>query len=175
MTQFNEIQPINDNDLKIQEAENEKILDTLLEHIGMVGGSKSKQFGEMILTQLASSCYLNKKEEDIWINVAIDLKGINPQDHIEGMLATQMIATHYATMKSFSRAAHASSPESRHENLNAANKLTRSFTAQLEALNRYRGKGQQKVTVEHVHVHAGGQAIVGSVTSTKNSSKMEGG
>jgi len=35
---------------------------------------------------------------------------------------------------------------------------------QVEALQRYRGKGQQKVTVEHVHVHAGGQAIVGAVT-----------
>ena len=33
----------------------------------------------------------------------------------------------------------------------------------LEALNRHRGKGHQKVTVEHVHVHQGGQAIVGSV------------
>jgi hypothetical protein len=33
----------------------------------------------------------------------------------------------------------------------------------LEALNRHRGKGQQKVTVEHVHVHAGGQAVVGTV------------
>jgi hypothetical protein len=30
----------------------------------------------------------------------------------------------------------------------------------LDALNRHRGKGQQKVTVEHVHVHEGGQAIV---------------
>src|ERR1700730_10346044 len=30
-------------------------------------------------------------------------------------------------------------------------------------LNRHRGKGQQKVTVEHVHVHSGGQAIVGPV------------
>jgi len=28
----------------------------------------------------------------------------------------------------------------------------------------YRGKAQQKVTVEHVHVHSGGQAIVGAVT-----------
>ena len=33
----------------------------------------------------------------------------------------------------------------------------------MEALNRHRGKGQQKVTVEHVTVNAGGQAIVGSV------------
>jgi hypothetical protein len=39
----------------------------------------------------------------------------------------------------------------------------RTFTAQLEALQRYRGKGQQKVTVEHVNVNAGGQAIVGTV------------
>jgi hypothetical protein len=39
----------------------------------------------------------------------------------------------------------------------------RTFTAQVEALQRYRGKGQQKVTVEHVNVNAGGQAIVGAV------------
>jgi hypothetical protein len=34
----------------------------------------------------------------------------------------------------------------------------------MEALNRHRGKGQQKMTVEHVHVHDGGQAIVGFVS-----------
>jgi hypothetical protein len=33
----------------------------------------------------------------------------------------------------------------------------------VEALNRHRGKGQQKVTVEHVHIHSGGQAVVGVV------------
>jgi hypothetical protein len=33
----------------------------------------------------------------------------------------------------------------------------------LDALNRQRGKGQQKVTVEHVHVHSGGQVVVGVV------------
>jgi hypothetical protein len=37
------------------------------------------------------------------------------------------------------------------------------FLTLVEALNRHRGKGQQKVTVEHVHVHAGGQAVVGVV------------
>jgi hypothetical protein len=30
-------------------------------------------------------------------------------------------------------------------------------------INRHRGKGQQKVTVEQVHVHSGGQAVVGVV------------
>jgi hypothetical protein len=32
-----------------------------------------------------------------------------------------------------------------------------------DTLNRHRGKAQQKVTVEHVHVHSGGQAIVGTI------------
>ena len=53
--------------------------------------------------------------------------------------------------------------EGRRENLNQANKLSRTSATLLEALNRHRGKGQQKVTVEHVHVHAGGQAVVGMV------------
>jgi hypothetical protein len=51
--------------------------------------------------------------------------------------------------------------EARRENLSQANKLSRTYAALLDALNRHRGKGQQKVTVEHVHVHSGGQAIVG--------------
>ena len=53
--------------------------------------------------------------------------------------------------------------EGRRENLLQANKLSRTYAVLLEALNRHRGKGQQKVTVEHVHVHSGGQAIVGVV------------
>jgi hypothetical protein len=53
--------------------------------------------------------------------------------------------------------------EGRKENLSQANKLSRTYGSLLEALNRHRGKGQQKVTVEHVHVHSGGQAIVGHV------------
>jgi hypothetical protein len=50
---------------------------------------------------------------------------------------------------------------------NLAVKLLRTYTAQLEALQRYRGKGQQKVMVEHVHVHQGGQAIVGNVEAAR--------
>src|SRR5205807_8786289 len=44
-----------------------------------------------------------------------------------------------------------------------ANKLSRTYAMLVDALNRYRGKGQQKVTVEHVHVHPGAQAVVGMV------------
>ena len=44
----------------------------------------------------------------------------------------------------------------------------------LEALDRDRGKGQQKVTVEHVHVQSGGQAVVGIVERSGGSEKNGG-
>jgi hypothetical protein len=33
----------------------------------------------------------------------------------------------------------------------------------LDTLNRHCGKGQKKITVEHVHVHSSGPAVVGIV------------
>jgi hypothetical protein len=44
------------------------------------------------------------------------------------------------------------------------NKLARTFAVQVEALKRYRTGGEQKVTVQHVTVNEGGQAIVGTVS-----------
>ena len=79
-------------------------------------------------------------------------------------MAAQLIAAHNAAMECYRRAMIGEQTfEGRRENLAQANKLSRTYAALLEALNRHRGKGQQKVTVEHVHVHAGGQAVVGMV------------
>ena len=80
------------------------------------------------------------------------------------MIAAQMIAAHFAAMECYRRAVLPEQTfQGRSEALNQANKLSRTYAALVEALNRHRGKGQQKVTVEHVHVHAGGQAVVGLV------------
>ena len=92
--------------------------------------------------------------------------GIAPKDEIEGMMAAQLVAAHNAAMECYRRAMIGEqSFEGRRENLTQANKLSRTYAALVEALNRHRGKGQQKVTVEHVHVHAGGQAVVGMVAA----------
>ena len=92
------------------------------------------------------------------------LEGVAPRDELEGMLAAQMCATHFATMECFRRAMIPGQTfEGRQASLTQANKLTRSFAMLLDSLNRHRGKGQQKMTVEHVHVHSGGQAVVGVV------------
>ena len=69
------------------------------------------------------------------------------------MIAAQLIAAHNAAMECYRRAMIGEQTfEGRRENLSQANKLSRTYAVLLDALNRHRGKGQQKVTVEHVHV-----------------------
>src|SRR5256885_12904422 len=94
------------------------------------------------------------------------VSGSGARDEIEGMLATQMVATHLAALAALRRVKGSENVAQQDSNGNLAVKLLRTFTAQVEALQRYRGKGQQKVTVEHVHAHDGGQAIVGAVQPT---------
>jgi hypothetical protein len=93
------------------------------------------------------------------------LKDIAPRDPLEGMLAAQMIVVHDAALECFRRAHLPEQTfEGRQAALGQANKLVRSYTTLLEALDRHRGKGQpQVVRVERVTVEASGQAIVGSV------------
>ena len=55
-------------------------------------------------------------------------------------------------------------PETQNSYLNQANKLMRTYAVLAEALRKHCQRGKQTMNVEHVYVHEGGQAIVGSVT-----------
>ena len=92
------------------------------------------------------------------------IRGIKPKDQVEAMLAAQMAAVHEATMKFFRNLDDFESLEHRDSAERTLNKLMRTFTTQMEALKRYRTGGQQTVTVQHVNVNDGGQAIVGNVS-----------
>jgi hypothetical protein len=91
------------------------------------------------------------------------IKGIEPRDQIEAMLAAQMAAVHMASMTFARRLAHVDNIPQQDSASNAFNKLARTFASQVEALKRYRSGGEQKMTVQHVHVAEGRQAIVGDV------------
>ena len=79
------------------------------------------------------------------------------------MLAAQMACTHALAMEMIGRTQIAERRDAMNDYGNLAVKLLRTYTAQIEALARVRRKGEQSVRVEHVHVHAGGQAVVGNV------------
>jgi hypothetical protein len=133
-----------------------------------IGGSMCDDWNNILANQTIQTLWLkNSSAEETrkQRHAAVDvLIGISPRDEFEGMIAAQLIACHSASMECYRRAMIGEQTfEGRRENLNQANKLSRTYTTLLEALNRHRGKGTQKVTVEHVHVHSGGQAVVGVV------------
>ncbi len=88
----------------------------------------------------------------------------DPQDPTELMLATQMATIHNTVMR---YSALAMKDEQTIElasfYVNSITKMMRTYTTQVEALSKYRTKGQQKITVQHVNVNDGGQAVIGDI------------
>ena len=144
------------------------VADDLKGALKHLGGSRSDDWNNILANQAINTLWLKHSDEETrdqqYDATLFALIGIGPRDELEGMIAAQLLAAHNAAMECYRRAMLAEQTfEARRENLSQANKLSRTYAALLDALNRHRGKGQQKVTVEHVHVHSGGQAIVGPV------------
>ena len=137
-----------------------------------VGGSDTQIFNnELIRSALESFWYYEntppERRQVLRKSLIFALMAFAPTDEIEGMIAAQAVAMHYTVMECSRRAMIRDQPyEIEQGYRKAAANSSRAFTGLLDTLDRKRGKGgQQKVTVEHVHVHAGGQAIVGNVES----------
>jgi hypothetical protein len=94
------------------------------------------------------------------------IAGSQPKDQLMALQAAQMAVMHSATMKYLRKVADWRESEKGDQQLavNMATKLARTYSAQLDAIKRYRTGGEQRVTVQHVSVSEGSQAIVGNVT-----------
>jgi len=138
-----------------------------------ISGSDDDDFSNNLVEQVVVALWRKHPDFDQQIGATLAaMMGMKPRDELEGMLIGQLLASHNAAMECYRRAMIGDQTfEGRRENLNQANKLSRTSAALTEALDRHRGKGQQRITVEHVNVHAGGQAIVGAVTPKGGSSQ----
>ena len=77
-----------------------------------------------------------------------------------------MAVTHALTMRSLGNLNHSNEIQQQDSNALTVARLTKAFASQMDALGKLRRGGEQRVVVEHVHIHAGAQAIVGAVTHT---------
>jgi hypothetical protein len=123
-----------------------------------------------IIHQVAyANVWPNPNDEiDHLITASTAMKEIAPQTFTEAMLAAQMLATNEATAMFLWRATRdGQSPEVTDASVLRATRVVRLFVEQLDVMAKLKGNaGQQEFTVEHVHVHKGGQAIVGAVSTT---------
>ena len=140
------------------------------ETLRAIGGSRSDRFNNALIAAAVNTGWFppgqpdEERSRQMFVAVT-SLQAFAPADEIEGMICAQAVAAHHASMECSRRAMLADQPFEAAQGLRkAAANASRTFVELLSALDRKRGKGgQQVVCVEHVHVHPGGQAIVGSV------------
>lgn len=107
-------------------------------------------------------------------NKAIELfaSSLGANGVLQNMLVTQLLGIHELQQKLLpyaNRSVH--SPEYSQYFINSITKLSNAFIQQLNTLQKLQGNSHQKVTVEHLHVNTGGQAIVGQVNTHKRESQ----
>jgi hypothetical protein len=137
---------------------------TKLESLLRITGTSNIDISKLIIGHTLGAL----EDSDIASKYNVLLQGLyemNPVDVIEGMLCSQILALYSQGMDNLRRATKTTSLEHRESYTRWAMKLLRLQQETVEKLEKYRRKGQQTVQVEHVHVHQGAQAIVGTVTT----------
>ena len=144
-------------------------------------GTRSRQFVHSMLKGLGNATadhslnldFSPASPDQVAFNAALAvIDGVRPKDEIEAMLAAHMAVTNIVLLELVARTRGAVAGHRYEGNGikrldvlgNLTTKFMRTYTTQVEALARKRRKGQQNITVKHVHVYAGGQAVVGAIS-----------
>jgi hypothetical protein len=115
--------------------------------LALLGGSKSDAWNSTLANQILDCVWVRDPDDaskTLQATAALTgAVGTNPKDELEGMLATQILAAHNATMECYRQATVAAAEgKNCSESLSQASKFSRTYATLLEVLNRHRGKVQ---------------------------------
>jgi len=88
---------------------------------------------------------------------------LGAEDGLQSMLVAQMLSIHKLQQATMAFAQSVIDLEAKKSYTNTSVKLANCFVQQAALLAKLQGIGGQKITVERVEVHQGGQAIVGNI------------
>jgi len=131
------------------------------------GGSQSDDFNNSLLTRIYAALPMDKLGPDERAaqekSIAGVLEDMQPTDPLEAMMIGQMIVSNGIMMDSARRARTAAHFDQRKIYMNEQKDAARTYAKHYEAVKKVRNKGQQTVTVEHVHIYDGGKAVIGAI------------
>jgi hypothetical protein len=138
------------------------------ESLDRIGSSASEDFNVTLFRQASRSVFVHDDASARDVHTQLQavggaLRGMAPRDELEAMTLAQLVGLHNAAMECQHRARKAETAELMQDYLNMSAKLSRAFMQGAAVFRRGRSKAKQSVTVKHVHVNKGGQAIVGPV------------
>src|ERR1700730_11099773 len=130
------------------------------------GNTLSDEFVDVLLGKLVEALRpgLYDQLEEATLNAALaTIDSMQPRSELQAILAVQIIATGFAGLR-FLRQSHRHMTE---DYINVyggyAIKLLRLQNEMIQTFERYRRGNKQTVEVRHVHIHSGGQGVVGII------------
>lgn len=137
----------------------------------------NNQFTQNILHLSALACNAaNSNDFDLKKakkEAQIGLKLLSSKNGLQEMLAAQMLSIHHLQQQAMAFANRAKHIKNIQYFTNAAIKLANCFAQQANILSKLQGRVSQKITVEHVDVHNGGQAIVGNIMEVTHANEVK--
>ena len=141
------------------------------------GETLSDEFVDEMLSQLYSALAPGHWDhlEPGTLNAAIALiASVKPQTELEALLAVQIVATGFAALNFLRRGQMVLEEAYISVYGGYATRLMRLQLDLIQALDKHRRGHKQTVEARHVHIHPGGQGVVGIINSGKGSGGQDG-
>jgi len=123
-----------------------------------------------LVNTLVDFCVYQDDARDEMVNQAIEMfLEFAPEDMAQAMIAKDIVVSMKMADHLLERARNVNISQDERDELTAqAFRWKKLNIQQLQGWTKLRNSGKQQVTVKHVHVNDGGQAIVGAVNSKKS-------
>jgi hypothetical protein len=143
------------------------VSDVIASSLTALSGSANEDYTRLFITQASGAMVSDADISEDSTTLAINafqggMISMKPKDIIEAQLCAKLMILHSKAMLFMNKATCATNQKVIDQNINNATKCMRLHNETLEALTRYRRKGEQRVKVVHqyVQVNEGGQAVV---------------
>ncbi len=120
-----------------------------------VGGADHDEWNDWLVLATALAMPVNQNDEaratEATVAAVSGMVDMKPADPIEGIILSQLIVAHQASLSMYRRAWAQPSEyfEARTKYLALADKAARTVVMLTERLDHHRGRGQQKIVVQH--------------------------
>ncbi|OIQ72120.1 hypothetical protein GALL_462540 [mine drainage metagenome] len=141
-------------------------LDTHRAMLRTTFGTFSEEFADTMMGKVISGLRPNAYDllEEATLNAALaTVASLRPDSEIEALIAVQAVIAGFSALRMFELSQRHFGEENVVVYGGYANKLIKLQIDLLQTLDRRRKGNSQSIEVKHVHIHAGGQGVIGIV------------
>jgi hypothetical protein len=155
-----------DGKVAISNSHPDKMMGMLI--LAQALGTANLDFANGVIDEIIDVASFGRQMSENELNYVLSMiVGMRPQNHVQTLLAIEMVVNHRLLLENARLAANSTSLPERESAMQAHHKLSRNSGALAEVLDRLQsGRGQP--VVHNVSVSDGSQAIVGNVTQVRS-------